>query len=256
MDIIWVESPNFTPGRIGDRPTTIVLHHTECTEPVVDEIFKNPDPSQPRGRRSAHYCVNQDGTIHAYVHESDTAWHAGNWQTNLTSIGIEFEEVGDNFTDGQYALGGQLVHDIANRWGITISNKTIIPHKNVVATSCPGKLDINRIIAASKVGSVPQNIDQPVTAGIPAVTASANKGNWPRKINVKKNVYVRTGPSKDAEIVNPFTHQITTDPNQFLHPGDQFVAIGQVSGEDPYGDGRSIWYQSQYGHFVWAGNCN
>lgn len=38
---------------------------------------------------SAHYQVETDGTVGQLVYDSNTAWHAGNWQENLDSIGVE-----------------------------------------------------------------------------------------------------------------------------------------------------------------------
>lgn len=78
----------FTPGRGGNRITTIVIHHW-------DDPAKNPTFDgtvgwfvSGRGRNSAHYVV-EAGRVTRLVAESDTAWHAGNWPVNQTSIGIE-----------------------------------------------------------------------------------------------------------------------------------------------------------------------
>ncbi|WP_240628811.1 peptidoglycan recognition protein family protein [Trueperella pyogenes] len=40
-----------------------------------------------------HYQVDSNGRIGQLVWDRDTAWHAGNWEANTTSIGIEHADI-------------------------------------------------------------------------------------------------------------------------------------------------------------------
>jgi hypothetical protein len=133
----WVGSPNYTPGRQGKQIEFIVCHWIVGTLGAADAAF------QSKTRQvSAHYGLNA-GAVHQYVHEGDTAWHAGNFDINCKSIGIEHEG-GPNLpiTDGTYERSAQLIAQICKRYG---KRFPLRHHREFVATACPGTLDLNRI---------------------------------------------------------------------------------------------------------------
>jgi hypothetical protein len=66
----WVPSPNFWPGHNGLTVTGIVLHGTAGGGAV--SWFQNPV-----SQVSAHYVVEEDGTVTQCVNEADSAWHNG-----------------------------------------------------------------------------------------------------------------------------------------------------------------------------------
>lgn len=85
---------------------------------------------------SAHYVVrSSDGQVTQMVDESDVAWHAGNWEYNLASVGIEHEGYVDApatwYTDAMYASSGALSADIARRNSVPLSRTYIIGHNEV-----------------------------------------------------------------------------------------------------------------------------
>lgn len=63
-------------------------------------------------------------------------------------------------------------------------------------------------------------------------------------VKVTGEATVRNQPTTNGAIVG----------SKYLNPGDEFLGIAEVQGQDPYGDGRNIWIQSKFGNFVWAGN--
>jgi hypothetical protein len=104
---------------------------------------------------SAHYGVGLNGLVVQWVRETDTAWHAGVWEVNLDSIGIEHEDNGNYNaprTDALYAASAALVADICKRYGIPITHTRIgasgeLGHRECgYATACPDALDLDRII--------------------------------------------------------------------------------------------------------------
>ncbi|MFJ3864854.1 N-acetylmuramoyl-L-alanine amidase [Streptomyces nigra] len=88
-----------------------------------------------RKKVSAHYVVrSSDGHISQCVRESDIAWHAGNWEENERSIGIEHEGWVDEpsyYTDVMYEASAKLTAAICARHGIPKDRAHIIGHHEV-----------------------------------------------------------------------------------------------------------------------------
>ena len=93
-----------------------------------------------------------------------TAYHSGNYKMNQRSIGVEHEGKGTNLrSDAQYNKSAEVIADICKFYNIPCDNTHIIPHSQVVATSCPGNLDTNRIITyAQRILSGAPQVDIPV----------------------------------------------------------------------------------------------
>ena len=102
----------------------------------------------PASILSAHYVIGADGRIAQLVSEDDTAYHAGVFSVNQRSIGIE-HEAGPAMppTDALYAASARLHADIATRYALPLEvGTTVLPHHAIVATECPGTLDLDRIV--------------------------------------------------------------------------------------------------------------
>jgi hypothetical protein len=95
-----------------------------------------------------------------WVPESSTAWHAGNFTVNQQSVGIEHEDLGqDDFTETLYQTSAQLIADICKRHNLPIDASTIIPHRSVIATACPGALDLAKLISLAQQAQGDTNVD-------------------------------------------------------------------------------------------------
>ncbi len=140
-----VNKNNWTAGRDGNKPSRIVLHTMVGTVAGSQARFNDP-----KAQVSAHYGIGLDGTVYVWVDEANTAYHAGKWNMNLVSIGIEHEDKGKHAdskrTAALYASSAQIVANICRHYGIPCNSKYVIKHKEVVATACPGGLDTARII--------------------------------------------------------------------------------------------------------------
>ncbi|HXV73251.1 MAG TPA: N-acetylmuramoyl-L-alanine amidase, partial [Sphingomonadales bacterium] len=92
-------SPNFDARPQGRAPDMIVLHYTGMKS--GDEALSRL--CDPASRVSAHYFIDEDGTLTRLVAETMRAWHAGQafWQgeedINGCSIGIELQNPGHEF---------------------------------------------------------------------------------------------------------------------------------------------------------------
>lgn len=158
VDKVDIPDTNYTVGRQGKKIKYVVLHWIVGTLSTADATFKNPSR-----KASAHYGV-EGNKVHQYVEEKDTAWHAGNWEMNLESIGIEHS--GGELVNGTrrkpseqtHKTSAELVRGICLRYNIPIDREHIIKHNEVSATQCPGSLDIDYIIKLAQGGS-----DKPIT---------------------------------------------------------------------------------------------
>ena len=105
----------------------------------------------PEAKVSAHYCVDEDGTVFRLVDETMRAWHAGKsrWRgvsdVNSASVGIEIVNPGHEFgyrafPDEQVAALIPLIASIKDRHGISRGN--IVGHSDVAPArkEDPGEL--------------------------------------------------------------------------------------------------------------------
>ncbi len=99
MKIVDRPSPNFGRRRAGAAVDMLVLHYTgmPSAEAALDRLC------DARAEVSAHYLVDEDGTVYRLVDEAHRAWHAGVscWagerDVNSRSIGIELANPGHEF---------------------------------------------------------------------------------------------------------------------------------------------------------------
>jgi N-acetylmuramoyl-L-alanine amidase len=134
MKTLAAPSPNFDARTLP--VTMIVLHYTGMidAQSAIDRL------RDPEAKVSAHYCVDEDGTVLRLVDEAQRAWHAGkaHWRdiddVNSASVGIEIVNPGHDwgyrpFPDAQMASVIRLVAEIKDRHAITRGN--IVGHSDV-----------------------------------------------------------------------------------------------------------------------------
>jgi MYXO-CTERM domain-containing protein len=129
----WVagSSSNYTRGRSGGSIQYVVIHTMQGSYGGSISWFQNPSAGA-----TAHYMVrSSDGDITQMVANGDTAWHAGNWNINQRSIGIEHEgfvaDPGRWYTERMYVASARLTRALCDRYGIPIDRAHIIGHYQV-----------------------------------------------------------------------------------------------------------------------------
>ncbi|MGQ4390188.1 N-acetylmuramoyl-L-alanine amidase [Streptomyces sp. SAS_270] len=122
----------------SNRPSSypvdyVIIHVTQATYPTTLSIFQNPQK-----KVSAHYVVRSaDGHVAQCVREHDVAWHAGNWDYNTRSVGIEHEGWVDQpayFTNALYEESAKLTAAICTRYGVPRDRAHILGHYEVPGT--------------------------------------------------------------------------------------------------------------------------
>ena len=126
---------NYTNANRGaDRIDKIVIHVAQGSFPGTINWFQDR-----RAEASAHYVVGRNGRVAQCVHNEDIAWHAGYWNTNTRSIGIEHAGYVGNrrsFTRQMYHSSARLSAYLSRRFNIPVNRRHIIGHNQV--PGCPG----------------------------------------------------------------------------------------------------------------------
>ncbi len=168
-------SPNHGPRKAenGVAPVidTLVVHYTGMmpVERARDWLC------DPASKVSAHYLIDEDGTIWRLVDEDRRAWHAGvaAWRglrdLNSRSIGIELSNPGHDygyrpFPDAQIEALVGLCRDILGRHPIPARN--LVAHSDIAPARKidPGELFPWRPLADAGIGLWPEP-GEPVAAG-------------------------------------------------------------------------------------------
>jgi len=159
---VEMASPNHD-DRGGAAIDMLVLHYTGMKS-AQEALARLCD----RGAKvSAHYTVDEDGTVYAHVPEARRAWHAGvaSWagetDINARSIGIELVNPGHefgyrDFAEGQVAALITLCHSIAMRH--PIPSWRVLGHSDVAPArkEDPGELFPWQRLAKAGIGLWPQ----------------------------------------------------------------------------------------------------
>lgn len=156
-------SPNFEPRPQGSVIDMLVLHYTgmRSGQAALDRLC------DPEAKVSAHYMIDEDGTVYSLVPEAMRAWHAGVsfWRgrtdVNSRSIGIELANPGHEFGYRPFPKA-QMDALIPLARGILSAHP--VPPRNVVAHSDiapsrkndPGELFDWKGLAAEGVGLWPE----------------------------------------------------------------------------------------------------
>ncbi|MFQ5774229.1 MAG: N-acetylmuramoyl-L-alanine amidase [Kiloniellaceae bacterium] len=97
--IVERASPNFDARPTGQAVDLLLLHYTGMPSARA-ALARMCDPA---AKVSAHYCIDEDGTVFRLVSEDRRAWHAGAsaWagvrDINARAIGIELVNPGHEF---------------------------------------------------------------------------------------------------------------------------------------------------------------
>lgn len=165
MRLIERPSPNHDARPAGDRIDMLLLHYTgmRSAEEALDRMC------DAAAEVSAHYCIDEDGTLYQLVPEERRAWHAGDsaWagrsRVNAVSIGIELVNPGHDwgyrpFPEPQMAVLIELAKDIVARHAIPPGR--VLGHSDVspLRKQDPGELFDWVALAAAGIGLWPTEV--------------------------------------------------------------------------------------------------
>ncbi|MCD2159540.1 N-acetylmuramoyl-L-alanine amidase [Fructobacillus sp. M1-13] len=188
------------------------------------------------------------------TNEDNTAWHAGNWDANSSSIGIEHANLtgAPDYDIAQATIdaSAKLVADIAQRYGFgrVVPYQNLFPHSSFTSTACPGKLKdklqeiadkANDIIAdgngnvATQAAQTSQPEQQEVDNRSASIKEFQNK--WKKRWAIRGKFTIRTC-QKVYGMFQVLTDDLNVEPNSWYYNGIPTGLLEDVS--DP--EGRSF----------------
>ncbi|MFF4901841.1 N-acetylmuramoyl-L-alanine amidase [Streptomyces sp. NPDC001068] len=279
----------FVPGsqaglQVSNRPAngikidTIVIHDLEGTYDSGVASLANP----ANGVSTNYVMRSSDGAVTQMVPTKDIAFQAGDYSTNLHSVGIEHEGYAAQgatwYTEAQYQSTAYLVQYLAHRFDIPLDRQHILGHDDVAGPSLSGVRNqhwdpgpswdwdhfmklvgapLSGIRATAPVGSVvtidpvfDTNVqtvrvcpaDDP-TGATPSCTERDQKSNF---------VYLRTAPDASAPLFgDQAIHGTAAGTDEISDWGSTAQAGQQFVVADEQGDWTAIWYS---GAEVWFYN--
>jgi len=173
-------SPNHDSRPKGQPIDILLLHYTDMTSAEA-ALARLTDPAS---RVSAHYCIDEHGTVYRLVAEERRAWHAGvsYWagarDINARSIGIELVNPGHScgyrpFPDAQMHALEDLARRILARRRIpahrVLGHSDVAPGRKID----PGELFDWRRLARAGIGiwPTPMSFPDPGPAESPPAVA-------------------------------------------------------------------------------------
>ncbi|MFI9803572.1 N-acetylmuramoyl-L-alanine amidase [Streptomyces sp. NPDC052301] len=254
---------------LGDRPVSqrikyIVIHDTEGAWDGVLNLIQDPTYV------SWNYTIRStDGLIAQHVKAKDVAWHAGNWDINARSVGIEHEgflAAPDAwYTEAMYRASARLVRYLAAQYDIPLDRQHILGHDNVpgpTTSTIPGMhTDPGpywdwrhyfqllghpfRKTAGKRSGLV--TILPDYAANQPVYTGCTTKGE-PCTVHGSSEVRLYTDHDVDAPLVKDIG--LKTAPTTDVNDLSSRVSTGQqYAVADRWGDWTAIWYLGQKAWF-------
>lgn len=185
-EIAWnaCNSANYTKGRQGRSIDYLVVHYTGGSKTAEGAARANTIYfGRERVGASAHYFIDDGYTIWNSVREEDTAWHAGNWNINTRSIGIEVCSAGE-FTGREIERLSWLIQHLMQKYNIPASR--VIRHYDSNGKHCPAHyVDAARwnalraqitstvvtAVSASKPTTANKPASKPVNSSVSAIQA-------------------------------------------------------------------------------------
>jgi len=159
---------NYEDRPKGVKPYMILLHYTgmQSMEEAKDRL------SDPESKVSAHYLIDEDGTVFDLVPEDKRAWHAGvsYWSgesdINSVSIGMEIVNEGHEFGYEPFSLAQmkavlKLCREIKGRNDIThvLGHSDVAPERK----QDPGELFDWQWLSEHGIGLWPEPTDEEKT---------------------------------------------------------------------------------------------
>lgn len=214
-------SPNFSKGRGGHKITSIVCHWwgAPSSNPSFNGVV-NWLCNSASGV-SAHEVITGTGRqVACVVNHSDTAWHAGNWTGNQTSIGLELDP---RCRNEDYDVAAERIADLWKHYG----KLPLQRHSDWVATACPGNYDLNRLAREAEAKLNPPPPPKPTPKPSAAV-------KLPKKLEFT------------AKLDNTSVWDLNSHPNwkavTTLKKGAKFIAYAQINFNN------SVYYVTEYSY--------
>jgi hypothetical protein len=232
----------------------VVVHDIEGTARIAISIFHNVHSTV-----SIHYIVDSDGTVYQLLHDTDIAYHAGNYWYNQRALGIEntgYAASGDQwYNSAQYHAGARLTAYLLSKFHIPLDRSHVLGHGDIPSPSLalmPNHVDPGpywlwdyyfSLINKYGIPYTHSSLDNNVIAVHPA-TDLLPLGSGGRELPQNYNFFtLYNGPSTISGQIPCAGGDALTDETCNVEPGISYAYTNQTT--DPAGSGDrmlQIWY--------------
>ena len=162
--------------------TRIILHHAEASNCTAEDIHRWHLNNGWAGA-GYHFLVRKDGSVYRLRPENKVGAHASG--ANSDSIGICFEGayMTENMPQAQINAGRELVAYLKGKYGIS----KVQAHRDVTATSCPGKNFPFSQIAGATASNTPVNSTTATSTASKPATPKPTGNDWVRRLQAECN---------------------------------------------------------------------
>lgn len=221
-------STHMTKGRQGCKVDKIVLHHNggNLTGRGCYDTWQTREAS-------AHYQVAADGKITQLVWDTDTAWHTGDWPSNLTSIGVEHADISSSpwmISEATLDNGAHLVAALCKHYGLGRPQwgVNVFPHSHFSATACPASIaggqNADYMARAQawydRMTGAPTSAAQPTQSATASSSANVLQGAY--RVAVDK-LNVRDQPSLSGNVVATYSNGQTVNLDRWGVVADGYI---------------------------------
>ena len=223
-------STHMTKGRQGCKVDKIVLHHNggNLTGRGCYDVWQTREAS-------AHYQVAADGRITQLVWDTDTAWHSGDWNANLTSIGVEHADISSSpwmISEATLDNGAHLVAALCKHYGLGRPQwgVNVFPHSHFSSTACPASIagDQNAAYMARAQAwydrmtgaTAPTPTVQPTQTATASSAANVLQGTYRVAVD---GLNVRDRPSVSGNVVATYSHGQTVNLDHWGTVADGYI---------------------------------
>ncbi len=188
-------SPNFGPRPTGCEIDMLIIHYTGMKTTALS-LERMCDPLS---EVSAHYLIDENGSIYQLVAEKERAWHAGEsyWKgrsdTNSSSIGIELQNPGHEwgyrpFPSEQMEALRELALEIVGRHKIPAD--MVLGHSDVAPArkQDPGHLFDWRWLSESGIGIWPMTSEKQIKCDTETVRSALETIGYDPKVPLASNL--------------------------------------------------------------------
>lgn len=191
---------------------------------------------------SAHYIIGLNGEIIRCIPEDEMAYHAGNWNINCNSIGIEncHPDWGGKFNDNTYNSLVELIVDICKRYGL--NENAIIRHYDVTGKVCPKYYVENQSAFEQLKADVASKLGNSYTPKVITSTPATTNNNYDTYKVCYNGTNVRIGASLGSNVAYQ------------KNAGNEIHVVGQENGFYKLTDGNYI--RVGYAYKVSSGNAS
>lgn len=223
---------------------------------------------------SAHYLISKMGEISKCVQEEFASWHSGEvtvpfaaapkiirekWgiNPNLFTIGIEMEDENNkdwSYPQKQYFACVELVADIHKRYGLEVSEDTVLMHKQVNPKhrSDPiGRWDHNQFIQDVEQ-SVLGNSLEGIAAPLYRYKSQVKIADWAGGLNIRSGASTKFDVIKRRDWLGRIRDKV-------LKSGEIIDVVGFVKGERIKYDtahgtiNTQFWWVTPKEEYLWSG---